>query len=395
MTMTGQSGGGSRRCLALTAVILPVIYFMNNLTRLVFAPLLPTLETDLKMTHGDAGTIFLTMAIGYFIAMISSSFLSLRWGHKRIIALSCISCGGALFLARASTNQTGLHVGMAALGLAAGLYLPSAIAMLTGAAIEHNWGRILALHEVAPILAFVSAPILVEFLGDRMMWRAILALVGVAAVVIGAAYFWLGAEGAAVEETALRDTARAIFRRTSFWVIVILLSFGVASNVGVYSVLPLFLVSGRGFEPGVANGWLSLSYLPAFLAVVLAGWATDRFGAWRSMAVILFAAGAVLVLLGVTKGRGIIPLVLIQPFSAVGFFTPSFAALAAVSDVRSRGLAVSLAFPPAYLIGAGAVPAILGSLGNIGKFDLGLALLGGLLAGASMVLGISIRGRSR
>ncbi|MEX2029379.1 MAG: MFS transporter [Anaerolineales bacterium] len=384
-----------RSRLAIAPLVLPVIYLMNNLTRLVLAPLLPTLERDLPMSHDDAGRLFLTLAAGYFIGMLSSPILSRHWGHKRIIAVSCISTGGALFLTRAGTGLTGLHEGMAALGFAAGLYLPSAISTLTGAATPDKWGRIIALHEAAPILAFVSAPLLVEWLGSRMMWRDLLALVGGAAVVIGTVYLWVGPEDAGHAETGWLETARLLAHRPSFWVIVVLLSLGVASNVGVYSVLPLFLVSGRGLEPGVANGWLSLSFLPALLAVILAGWATDRFGVWKSMAVILFAAGADLVLLGLTHGPGVIPFLLLQPFSAVGFFTPSFAALSAVAQVRSRGLAVALAFPPAYLIGAGVVPSVLGALGNQGKFDLGIASLGSLIVAASLVLGLSTWRRPR
>jgi NNP family nitrate/nitrite transporter-like MFS transporter len=48
------------------------------------------------LNHGDAGSLFLFLSLGYFIALLGSGHISSRISHKKTIAVSAIAVGIAL-----------------------------------------------------------------------------------------------------------------------------------------------------------------------------------------------------------------------------------------------------------------------------------------------------------
>jgi len=63
------------------------IFFLNFLGRVVLAPLMPYVERDLNVGHGEAGSLFLFGSLGYFAGLLGSGFLSSRSTHRRTIIL--------------------------------------------------------------------------------------------------------------------------------------------------------------------------------------------------------------------------------------------------------------------------------------------------------------------
>jgi NNP family nitrate/nitrite transporter-like MFS transporter len=85
------------------------------------------------------------------------------------------------------------------------------------------------------------------------------------------------------------------------------------------------------------------------------------------------------VLLGLAKGHWLVIIVFLQPMLAVCFFPAGFAALSCIGPLSSRNVAVSLAIPLAFLIGAGGIPTGIGIMGDFANFALGFSLVGGLI----------------
>jgi NNP family nitrate/nitrite transporter-like MFS transporter len=54
----------------------------------------------------------------------------------------------------AATTLWLIQCGLVVLGFAAGFYLPSAIATITSLVDKRHWGKAIAIHELAPNLAF-------------------------------------------------------------------------------------------------------------------------------------------------------------------------------------------------------------------------------------------------
>ena len=134
------------------------MFFLNFMGRIIFAPLMPTIEQELGLSHGQAGSLFLFIAIGFFVSMLGSGFVSHRLNHRRTIMLSTVILGLTLFSFSFSTSLLLMRFMMVMLGLAAGLYLPSGVAMIAAMVRHEDLGKALGVHSTAPSLSFIVAP---------------------------------------------------------------------------------------------------------------------------------------------------------------------------------------------------------------------------------------------
>ena len=372
-------------------LLLSQIFLLNFLGRVILAPLLPTIERDLAVGHGEAGSLFLLISLGYFISLLGSGFVASWLMHYRTIILSASAIGLALVAISFSDSQPGVLLGLVLLGLSAGLYLPSGISTLTSLVEPNQWGKAIAIHELAPNLGFVLAPLISAALLRWFSWRGILAVMGVASIAAGVAFARFGKGGRFPGAAPSAASFQNILTKPAFWVMTTLFSLGITGSLGVYAMLPLYLVAERGLDQYSANILVAISRVSGLGMVFLAGWATDRFGAKRIMAAVLILTGSMTVLLGVAKGYWIVIIVFLQPMLAVCFFPAGFAALSRIGPPSSRNVAVSLAIPLAFLIGAGSIPTGIGIIGDFANFALGFALVGGLiLAGFFLTLTVKL-----
>ena len=352
------------------------IFFLNFLGRIILAPLLPTIEKDLGLDHAGAGSLFLLISSGYFVSLLGSGFVASRLMHKRTIIVSATAIGLALLVISSSNSLLGISMGLVLLGLAAGLYLPSGISTLTSLISPSQWGKALAIHELAPNLAFVAAPLLSEVLLRWFSWRGILAVMGIASMVAGMTFGRFGTGGKFPGDAPSVTSVRTILAKPAFWIMTILFSLAITGSLGVYAMLPLYLVTERSMDQYWANTLVAVSRVSGLGMAFLAGWATDRFGARKIMATVFLLTGTMTFLLGVTKGYWMVLIVFAQPMLAVCFFPAGFAALSCMGPSSSRNVAVSLTIPLAFLIGAGAIPAGLGIMADTVSFAFGFALVG-------------------
>ena len=360
---------------------LTAIFFLNFLARVVLAPLMPAIERDLNVGHSEAGSFFLFISLGYCLGLLGSGFFSSRFTHRRTIILSSMAVGGSLLAVSLSHTLWWIRLGLILLGLSAGLYLPSGIVTLTAIVNSRDWGKALAVHELAPNLGFIAAPLLAEGLMVWFSWREVLALLGGAAFIVGVTFARFGKGGAFSGEIPSTKTLRVLLTCPSFWIMMALFGMAIGATIGVYTMLPLYLVTERGLERGWANTLIGLSRIAGLGVVFLAGWATDQLGPRRALGGVFLATGVATVLLGMSRGGWIIPVLFLQPVLAGCFFPPGFAALSKIGPPQVRNVAVSLTIPVAFLLGAGAIPAGIGIMGEGGSFPLGIMLVGLLLMG--------------
>ncbi|MBT8363919.1 MAG: MFS transporter, partial [Deltaproteobacteria bacterium] len=106
-------------------LLLTSIFFVNFMSRIILAPLMPGVKSELALSHAEAGSLFLLISLGYFTTLLLSGFISSRLTHRKIIMFSCIAVGLALLLTSFSTGLWGMRLGLVALGMAAGPYMPS------------------------------------------------------------------------------------------------------------------------------------------------------------------------------------------------------------------------------------------------------------------------------
>ena len=362
------------------------IFLLNFLARVILSPLMPTVENDLGMGHDEAGSLFLLMYVGYCAGLLASGFVSSHLSHRRTIFLSSIAVGLGLMTVSISHHLWAIRLSLIFLGMAAGFYLPSGIATVTELVRPEHWGKAIAIHELAPNLGFVTAPLLAELLLGLFSWRGVLSVTGMGSIVAGAIFIFWGKGGTLPGETPDSKTLRSILRKPSFWMMIVLFSLGIGASFGVYSMIPLYLVSEKGMERSWANTLLGLSRISTLVIVLVSGWITDRLGARQVLKAVFLANGLATMILGIVSGTWIVIMLFIQPMIATCFFPAGFAALSRLGSPSIKNLAISFTSALGIFLGAGAIPAGIGLIGELGSFSLGFILLGAsLFAGVILV----------
>ena len=360
-------------------LLIASIFLLNFTARIIAAPLLPTIEKDLGFSHGDAGSLFLFLSIGYFISLLGSGHISSRITHRKTIAVSAIAVGAALSLISFSKTLFTMRCCVFLLGISAGIYLPSGITTVTSLVKPRHWGKAVAIHELAPNLSFILTPLLAEILLHWFIWRNILFFVGIVSVIVGMVFPQLGKGGNFSGEAPNFSSIKKILEIPAFWILIVLFSLAITSTLGIYNMLPLYLVTEHGMSLDWANSLVGTSRISTLGMAFLGGWATDRFGSKPIMIGVFFVTGILTVLIGMVSTYWIAAVVFLQPVLAVCFYPAGFAALSTISTPENRNMAISLTIPVAFVLGGGVVPALIGIMADNGYFSWGITLSGAMI----------------
>jgi NNP family nitrate/nitrite transporter-like MFS transporter len=362
------------------------IFFLNFIARIILAPLMPTIELDLGIGHAESGYLFLLISLGYFTSLMGSGFFSSRFTHRKTIIFSSMFLGITLLAVSFSDTLWEIRIGCIIVGLAAGLYLPSGISTLTSLVRSEDWGKAIAIHELAPNISFLAAPLISEAFLVWFTWRNILALLGLASLFVGLTFALFGKGGDFPGEPPSPSNVKSLLREPSFWVMIVFFSLGISGSLGIYTMLPLYLVSQRGMTQSWANYLVALSRVSGLGVAFLSGMVTDKIGPKVALGGVLLFTGFLSLLLGIVPGSWVVLIVFLQPLIAVCFFPPGFAALSRIGPPHVRNISVSLTVPFAFLVGGGAVPIGIGFFGDKVSFDLGIALVGIIIMGGFILL---------
>ncbi len=369
-----------------TLFLLTGIFWINFLSRVILAPFLPVLERDLEIGHALSGSLFLFISSGYCVALLASGIISSRISHRWTVLLSGTMVGAALFFVSTAGSFVELAGSLFVLGLAAGIYLPSGIATITSLVRRQHWGKALAVHELAPNLSFVAAPLLAETFVALGGWRTAMGCLGAASLLLCLVFGMYGKGGRFLGEAPRLESIRIMIRKRTFWIIGVFFVMGIGASLAVYGMIPLYLVAERGMDRPWVNSLLALSRIPGVGMAFLAGYVSDRLGPKRALAYTFLTTGILTALLGVAPDPWLIPIVFLQPAMAVCFFPAGFAALSRTTSPQERSLAIALTVPWSFLIGGGLMPAFIGVMGEHGSFGLGISLFGGLILASLLLL---------
>jgi NNP family nitrate/nitrite transporter-like MFS transporter len=369
---------------------LVVIFLLNFISRIILSPLLPTVEKELAINHKQAGMLFFLISAGYLSGLLSSGFLSSGSTHRRTILISSAGVGMSLLGVSLVTELRAMQIGLLALGLASGFYMPSAIATITSLIDRRHWGKAIAIHELAPNLAFFLSPFVAELFLRWGSWRAALGCLGALSLIACAIYSRAGVGGDFPGQSPASGAFGELIRLPTFWLMILLFGLGVSSTVGIYAMLPLYLVTERHMDSSWANTIVAFSRSYGPLLGMIGGWASDRLGAKQTIVISMMFTGVMTLSLGMISDRWISVAVLLQPLLAVWFFPAAFAAVAMIAPASSRNLAVGFTVPLGFLIGGGAIPTFIGAMGDAGSFANGL-IVTGVLIGFGALLSLLLK----
>jgi MFS transporter, NNP family, nitrate/nitrite transporter len=372
---------------------LVIIFFITFIARIILSPLMIKIEPDLGLNHAQAGRLFLLLSIGYFISLTGAGYISSIITYRKTIAASVTAVGISLCAVAFCRTLPGVQLSIFILGMAAGLYLPSGIAALTEMVHSRHWGKAIALHEIAPNFAFVAAPIISEILLPVCSWRSIITAIGVIALVTGGVFLRYGRGGDFTGSAPGLSDIGGLISGRSFWLLLLLFGLSISSTIGIYTMLPLYLIHDVGLFRGDANLVVGSSRIFGLFSALISGWATDRFGGKPTIMVSSILAGSSTILLGLKAyPTAIVPIVYIQAILATLFFPAGFKILSSIYPAETRGAAVSYTIPLAFVFGGGMIPAFIGFMGDRGAFSAGIMITGVLiLSGTALPMFINIK----
>ncbi len=315
------------------------------------------------------------MAMGFTAAVLLSGYFAQRIGFKRTILSSFSIILIALFFMQYASTYLSFSLICLFIGLGAGMYLPSAVPLLTEIFGRRHWGKVLSIHDSGASFSLLTTPILIALALRAFHWRSFfLALCGFC--ILFALIFAIACPDVSIPMEK-KGKFRDLIPRRDFWIMALLLILASATSLGVYNILPLFLVNERGIPLSAANTILGFSRIGGLFAGLISGFLVDRFGARKILILLMGAIGLFTVLLSFVRDFPILAaILLLQGTFAPAVFPAGFVAVSKITapEERSIFMGSSIAFGAA--IGLGLTPLLLGLIAEWFSFQTGIAMLG-------------------
>ena len=360
------------------------LWFINFTLRMVFSPILPLLEDEFIVSHAQASGIFVFLSVGYGVAVIISGLFSGTFGYKKSIISSLLFLGLISFTIPFVHKFWLLYIFAFVLGFLVGFYIPSAIPLMTEYYSENNWGKVIAIHDTGAPIAIFAAPFIALFILQFFSWRGIFVVFGF--IFLASALVFSFACGEVKLDNPPKTVFRDLVKMRSLWLMAILWIFGAGANLGVYSIIPLYLAKELGLAIGYANTILGISRLGAIGVAISCGFLIDRFNLRWVMFLVLLITGGLTVLMGVVSVRFIGIVLFLQAFCVTAFFPVGLVAIAKTFSREMRSLATGIILALSIVSGGGLIPYFLGLSGDLYSFRLGITILGIFVALSSRLV---------
>lgn len=351
------------------------LWFLNFCSRTILPPILPLIEDDFAISHSLAGGLFLFFQVGNVIAVFSSGFLSLRIGYKRSILTGFLLLMASFFALRFAGTYLLFTFCLFFLGLGAGLYLPSAIPLITAVFEREVWGKAVSFHETAAGFNILFMPILAVFALRFFHWRTL--FVFISAACLFSVFLWMGFSPDPRPQKGKKGRLSKLIRRKDFWIITTLFTACGVASMGIYNIIPLFLVKERGIPMETANTLFGISRIGGFLGTAMIGFVLDRFSVRKILLFILMATGLSTMAAAVSHNLWLLSaMLLIQATFSIVFFPAGFIAVAKLTDLNERSLFTGMMMGIGGMIGQGLSPFILGAVADAWNFQIGIFVVG-------------------
>jgi len=352
------------------------LWFFNFSTRIIPSPVLPLIEDELMLSHARAGGLFTFLYAGYAFSLLMVGSMAPKVGYKRCIICGLLCSSSALFIVQYSYSYWELALLFLLIGLGCGVYLPSIMPMITETFPREHWGKAIGIHDSAASLSILFMPLYISIGLNLFPWRRFLLFLCIASVVV-VLLFWIFSKEPPREKVAGRYAATEVLKKKALWYMMPLWIVAAACSLGVYSIIPLFLVRERGLPLDLANTVFGISRLGGIVVSITAGFLVDRLGVRRMLFWTLLLTG--LSTAGLAMARPFNPLVgalFLQATVALGFFPAGLATISKLTTSSERSMAIGVVISVGVIFGLGVAPYLLGTIADRVNFQTGILLLG-------------------
>ncbi|MFD0697309.1 MFS transporter [Paenibacillus sp. GCM10027628] len=289
----------------LLLLVVFVGFLIFGFSENIKGPAIPRIQTDFSLDEWQIGALLSLNSLGYLLACSFTGLMARKYGLKltSLVAFGSMVVSGVLialsrhFIPFASSYFF-MYIGNGMLEIA--------LAVLGARIFVKNTGMMMNLAHFFYGLSSIVAPVLasglmgVTILGTELGWRGMyLLMLSLAILPMIPALVTRFPGNAVAEEHQI--TLKAYARDPVAWFMVVILSFGVVSELSIGSWLVNFLEKAYQWEMTSASGMLSAFFLCFTLARLVLGPFTDKIGFVMSL-IILSAFSGICSLAAIAAG---------------------------------------------------------------------------------------------
>lgn len=249
---------------------------------MIIPPLLPLIEKDLSLSHGEAALLMSVYMFPYALMQLPAGTLSDRFGKKYFIVLSVFgTCLTTILMAFASTFESLLVLRIIS-GLTAGMFYAPSTAYVVQSAGGRDVSMALGLVFTGGSFSNIVISILVNFLPiAEYSWRSFFILCAVPGAIFAPSLLLL-LPPEKVESAGRKNLDFGSFRREMKNIqLDLLLLYNFVSSLSGWSLmtfLPTFYVLERGFTVSEASLLMIIYYITSAMSGPLSGITTNILG---------------------------------------------------------------------------------------------------------------------
>lgn len=276
-----------KRNYKLLVLVVFIGFLVFGFSENIKGPALPRMQSDFNFNEMNLGLMLSLNSIGYLLASFYTGFLVRKWGPKvtTILAFGTMAVSGILIYLSLnvyffSTSYFIMYLGNGMLEIALGV--------LAARIFTKNTGTMMNLAHFFYGLSSAIAPLLATFLmgsslfGVSLGWKGMYAMMLSLCIIPMLMAFFPGFP----KDAALKEDKIPIKKYASdpvAWLAIIIISFGVLSEISAGGWLVYFLEKVYRWTPAASAGMLSAFFLTFTLARLVLGPITDRIGFVKSI----------------------------------------------------------------------------------------------------------------
>ena len=159
----------------------------------------------------------------------------------------------------------------------------------------------------------------------------------------------------------------------------ILWVFAASCALGLYNVIPLFLVKENGMSLETANTIFGFSRIGGFFVAITSGFLVDRYGAKKILFLVILFTGLSTMSLALAQTIPFLVVMLfVQATIYPAFFPVALVAISRLTDFNERSIFAGTTMAIGVIFGIGLTPVILGAVADVWNFKVGIFALGAL-----------------
>lgn len=274
--------GSFNKIYALQLATIFIGFIIFGFSENIKGPAIPRIQFDFMLSEAQLGTLLSLNALGYLIACSFTAYLTKIWGIKwvTVAAFASMAISGILIFfshhySMFSASYFLMYIGNGMLEIGLAILSARIFVKNTGMMMNMTHGFYGLSSTVAPLIA--TGLMKVTIGGHTLDWRGmylVMLLLSVIPIVI-ALFSKFPGDDISQEE---RISFKTLLKDRVIWFMVLVLTFGVVSELAVGGWLVNFLEKAYKWDSVTASGMLSIFFLCFALARLFLGPLTDRIG---------------------------------------------------------------------------------------------------------------------